>query len=60
MDRGGWRAAVHRVAQTRSRLMQLSTHAQEVTIYWRTHKQSGYSVISVIVKVQQLELFPCK
>ena len=28
MDRGGWRAIVHRVAKSQTRLRRLSTHAQ--------------------------------
>ena len=35
MDRGNWRAIVHRVAKSRTRLKQLSTHA---------HMSSGKSM----------------
>ena len=37
MDRGAWRAAVHRVAQSQTPLRRLSTHA-------RTTPQSGHTV----------------
>ena len=45
MDRGAWQTAVHRVAQSRTRLKQLSMH---------THKHSVRmtAVIAAVIKAQ--------
>ena len=39
MGRGAWRAAVHRVTKSRTRLKRLSTHAIYIYIHTHTHTQ---------------------
>ena len=42
MDRGAWRAAVHRVAKSRTRLKRPSTHAPYTRAYPGPNYKPGY------------------
>ena len=55
MDRRAWWAIVHRVAQSRTRLKQLSTHAQTIIYRMDNSKRSNRSIIKEISPEYSLE-----
>ena len=55
MDRGVWQVAVHRVAQSWTRLKQLSTHAQTIIYRMDNSKRSKQSILKEISPEYSLE-----
>ena len=56
MDRGAWQATVHRVAQSQTQLMRLSTHAARMHIFTMMNETFTSAFVDLTVRLRRLML----